>query len=240
MLRVAAIACALFALAGCSHASGGRVSMDASIASFSAPATSLDDVAADGRRAISTYLAVGESTRRRRTNINLGIWAANTFVATAAGLEAHPDSIFAGSMVGTALFGLDPIVNAGNTAAWSQAYSRTACILGFVDLANTDEVKRDVGIVRAVGTPETASAWSQYRGLITFAKSELIATYGDYLVARTPALITPVERPRSEPPAAAQALPGTDQEVSAAAVRLTAIVAASRAGITQCRPTPPQ
>jgi hypothetical protein len=228
---------ALALLGACAHGNGSQanVSISESLGGLADHrVANLSDIEAEARWTMGTYLESGENTRRHRTWINLGIWGANTFVTAASGLEAHPDSIFAGSMVGQALFGLDPIVNAGGTAAWSQAYARTSCIVGFVNIANTGQAQRDLSLVSSAGTAESAAAYTNYMRLVSFAHSEIVATYAAYLTARTSALIDAKNAPEAatEEPAGVLDV----DELPAAILRLNTLVEAARTGITECRP----
>lgn len=216
-----------------------EAALDRSVSEFSAerPAT-LDEVSRNGWRAAAAYLRDGERLRERRSWINLGMLAANTFVTAAAGLDAHADSIFAGSMVGNTLFGLDANLNAGGAAAWSTAFMRTTCVIGFVDMANSVEIRRDVAILQAAGTPESAEAWSNYRKLVTTAHTAIAAAYVEYVTSRTPELIEPAA---TEPAAAPEpARTFTPAQVQEAIVRVNAISSAATAGIQSCalRATP--
>lgn len=224
------------AIGGCATADHNVRNVEDSMSNFGAPVTSLNDVSTEGHIAIRTYLNAGQRMQHHRTWLDLGIWAANLYVTTAAGLAAHPQSIFAGSMVATGLNTLDPIINAGGSAAWSRAFSRTSCIIGFVDLANTPGVQEDVSLVQLGTSTESADAWSAYQALISFSHSEVVSTYSDFLAARTPDIIAAAKPPSTPPPAPAGNVGVSGEDATGpAATRVKAIVTASTAGITQCR-----
>lgn len=160
------------------------------------------------------YLREGFGVRDRRLAIDLGILAANTFVIAAAGLNAHPDTVFAGALTASTIHNLDPIINPGGPEAWTQAYATNLCILQVARGANTDQLVADwrllqgaataresnpenerlamlLGVERGsvVPSPETEAVLRRYHRVSVRIQSEFDHAFSLYVRRTTPALL---------------------------------------------------
>lgn len=145
------------------------------------------------------YLREGFGVRSRRTTIDLVLLAANTFVTAAAGLEAHPDTIFAGALVASTVHNLDPIVNAGGVDAWQAAYATNLCVLQVARAANSDQLLQDYRLLQAVVASEPADVdglvadagrtLSRHRGAALTLQAAMDRAFGTYVRQTTPDLI---------------------------------------------------
>ena len=93
---------ALLAVGACGTIGGTeRVEREA-VAQAQMPA-SIDAAILYGEQLNAFYAHRGSSLASNRRRMALGVLAANTFVLAASGVEAHPDTIFAGALVGSGL-----------------------------------------------------------------------------------------------------------------------------------------
>lgn len=82
-----------------------------------------------GGEYFSRYATASRKAAKTRRNINLGTWFAATYVAGSAGLKAHPNNILVGSLVGTALPQLEPIISKGGPEASNASMAQVACVM---------------------------------------------------------------------------------------------------------------
>jgi hypothetical protein len=116
------------------------------------------------------YRREGLGFRNRRRAIDIGLLIANTFVVAASGLEAHPDTVFAGALAASTIHDLDPVINAGGPEAWSAAYATNLCVLQVARGANTGSLSNDYMLLQAI---ESGAGFGALRGEI----SQLLARY---------------------------------------------------------------
>lgn len=146
-----------------------------------------------GEQLNAIYTQQGSRLRSNRTWLGLGILAANTYVTAASGLEAHPDSIFAGALIGNTIRSLDPIINAGGPDAWNAAHARNVCVVAVAGTLNTSSMLTDDALLRANrDDPAQAAAINpvlvRYDGYPARLTSVMREIYGRYLHASTPEL----------------------------------------------------
>ncbi len=189
------------------------------------------------------YLREGFGVRDRRRAIDIGLLIANTFVVAAAGLEAHPDTIFAGALAATTIHDLDPVINAGGPEAWSAAHATNLCVLQVARGANTDSLSRDYVLLQAIESGAGFTALrgdisrllARYRRVAGSLQSSMDRAFSTYVRQTTPALLdvtdvangvltnrTAQQPAAVEEPGAAALQPMSTTEFNAALVRALA------------------
>ncbi len=187
------------------------------------------------------YTGRGSALAKNRRWMSLGILAANTYVLAAAGLDAHPDSVFAGALVASTLHNADPILNAGGPDAWSAAHARTVCVVAVAGGLNTNSLFDDIQTLRSsTDTPEIATALQRYDAYPARLAGVIREIHARYLRDTTPELpaVNPIadriinERTARQNDDATETLPDTE----GARTRLTAAFELADAALSQCRP----
>jgi hypothetical protein len=188
----------------------------------------------------SHYADRNRDARRTRNIINLVIWAASTYTAGAAGLGAHADNIFVGSLVGTSASTLDTVLVPGGPQTSQGGMARTACVIRAVDRANRPEI---LGLVASLRTaPEQTegarAAIAQYENLFPRSISAYLTIYEAYLAGSSPRLLSASavgDAIAATRPKAADAGESADPAASAAGQTLTVAGQATAASALTAR-----
>lgn len=132
-----------------------------------------------GGEYFSRYATASRKASKTRRNINLGTWFAATYVAGSAGLKAHPNNILVGSLVGTALPQLEPILSPGGPEASNASMAQVACVM--------KEVSYFVD-----GVKDQPEYWKteDYMQVNDYAVNTYLVIYEKNQRSRTPALVT--------------------------------------------------
>jgi hypothetical protein len=235
---------AILAVGACGTIGGAeRVEREA-VAHAQMPA-SIDAAILYGEQLNAFYAHRGSSLASNRRWMALGVLAANTFVLAASGVEAHPDTIFAGALVGSTIRSVDPIVNAGGPGAWEVAHARNVCAVAVAWGLNTSALFNDTRLLRRSLDPESAAAalqrYDAYPARLVGVMREIHARYLRDTTPDIPAVNAVAQRiidqRAAEQPEVAD--DGGDQPFaaeSAAVVRLIAALDLADAELPKCRP----
>ncbi|MEZ5995763.1 MAG: hypothetical protein R3C25_08405 [Hyphomonadaceae bacterium] len=139
ILVLAAAFAAALGVAACAS-SGRRVSTTEAANRLESRPNTIEAAILYGIEQEDIYLGQGQQARSRRTTLNWFVLASNIFVTAASGLDAHADSIFAGSLVGLAARSADPVLIPGGATAWSGPHVATSCVVGAAQTATTPEM----------------------------------------------------------------------------------------------------
>lgn len=140
----------------------------------------------------SHYADRNRDARRTRNIVNLVIWAASTYTAGAAGLGAHADNIFVGSLVGTSVSTLDNVLVPGGPQTSQGGMARTACVIRALDRASGPEILVLVASLRAAPeqTDAARAAIAQYENLFPRSISAYLTIYEAYLAGSSARLLS--------------------------------------------------
>lgn len=245
-----AIALAALVLAGCGTtrtlrengsvpdtSSRGQSAQSGLLALATSEPDSAQAAAEVGRIFFVHYEGRNRDARRTRNAINLFIWAASTYTAGAAGLGAHADNIFLGSLFGTSAATLDTVLIPGGPETSQGGMARTACVIRAVQRANQSEILGLVASLRSASEQTDASraALAQYESLFPLSMGAYLTIYEAYLAGSSPrrlsasaigdAIAAAKPKEAGSPPPTPQAGAGAAPAALTAAGQLTAAAA---------------
>lgn len=142
-----------------------------------------------GQRLTGYYSDGFERSNSVRRWFNIGIWAASTYTAGAAGLGAHADNTFVGALTGSALSGLEPLVNEGGPEAWIHGLGKTVCLSRTAYSGLDPETTRAASILESLENGNAASqreleALGAYRGTYMAVMNGYDQAYSEFLTRR--------------------------------------------------------
>jgi hypothetical protein len=131
-----------------------------------------------GAEFFSRYAVITQKAARTRKMINIGTWLASTYSAGSAGLNAHGNNVIAGTLLGTSLSQLEPIVSPGGPESSGNSMAQVSCVM--------KEVSFFIDAVDGIEGYETTDA---YKAVNAYAMSAYLVIYQQNLNARRPVLV---------------------------------------------------